>query len=67
MIPKELAEMLKRMMKERAVYWYTQHEKFHTEDSLSTACAYNVCAHLVELALNGDIEQLNQFDYYHED
>jgi len=67
MITNELAERLMRMMKERAVYWYTQHEKFHTEDSLSTACAYDVCAHLVELAQNDDIEQLNQFDYYHED
>lgn len=63
----ELAEMIKRMMHERAVYWYTQHEKYHTECTLTAACMYETCKQFVELAMAGDIEQLNQFDYYHED
>lgn len=75
MLTKENLETLIRMMKERADYWEDRYDHLRKFEPNSFACgdadgcsnAYLTCAHFLELALEGDWECLNQYDYYGKD
>lgn len=52
--------MLSRMLNERAEY-------YNKIRNIPVACAYESAFHMIDAAMNDDIETLRNYDYYGED
>ena len=57
-------EMIKRMMRERAEYYF---DNSKGQKDISAAMAYDTCANLIEYALVGNLEAIQQYDYFHKE